>query len=115
MRRWWRDLGRRAGFEQRSCECELGVDVAGGEQAVVADLHEAAGPDVLEKAADEFQRFEATHVPVARSEDDLLIADLPWPRAVQRSPLNGKALAVLPSATRDEVADVHSDVSRDHP
>jgi hypothetical protein len=30
-------------------------------------------------------------------------------------PLNGIALSVLPSATRDEVADVHSDVSRDHP
>ena len=49
-----RRAGDGGGGEQVAGVREARVDVDGGEEAEVADLHEAVGKDVLEKAADEF-------------------------------------------------------------
>src|SRR6266540_5396591 len=76
LRRRRRDVGRCGRLEICARGGELGVDVAGGEQAVVADLDEAARQNVLEESADEFERLEAAHLPAARAKHDLAITDV---------------------------------------
>ena len=51
-------------FDQLAGAYELGVDVAGGEQPVVADLGVAVGQNVQQETADELVRGQRTGIVV---------------------------------------------------
>ena len=67
--------GGRLTTEALSGDGQLGVDVAGGPQAVVANAHEAGGDDVLHEAADELDRRHRRGVVVAGGNRDGVVGD----------------------------------------
>ena len=66
---------RTLGLEQPPRDLKLGGGVAGGHEAVVANLHEAAGQDVLQEAMDEFVGREGRGGFAASAEVDAVVGE----------------------------------------
>lgn len=86
------------------------VDVAGGQQAEVTDLDEAARQDVLQEAAHEFQRREATHLFVPRAKDDFRVVDVE-----QSAVRDGNAVGVEAQIPKQRARILERRLGVDHP
>jgi hypothetical protein len=74
-------------FNQGSGNDEFGIDVAGGVQAEVSDLHEDARQDVERKSPHEFQNHEPADLFAASAKDDFVAVDVQ-----QRRPLDDSTM-----------------------
>jgi len=68
-------IGGGRGLQQPSGNGELGVDVAGGEQAVVPDLGEALWQDMEQEAPDELVWLQSGGLSVAGGEGHCVVGD----------------------------------------
>ena len=82
--------------QQTARVLEARVDVDGGEEAEVADLDEALGKDMLEKAANEFDRVARRGGLAAGAKDDAIGVG-----ADEAGVGNGDAMGVAPEVTED--------------
>jgi hypothetical protein len=84
-----RPLGARRRLQQLTGGAELGLYVARGEQAVVADADEAFGEHVQEQPAQELDGGQRRVLAVARAKPDALVIDVQEPRVA-----DGRAMGV---------------------
>ena len=103
--------GRRGvGLEESACGGELGGDVAGCEQAMMADLDEASGQDVQDEASEKLGGGERDRLASAGAEGDGLIVE-------RDEALVGEAdaMGVAAEVTKDLVAVAEGGFAVDDP